>query len=65
MSHERPMRFASTQEMCCMLDRRKPDEKTYVHPCELLQQNRGVIIYHWGTHYDATIDPNKPYCNNT
>ena len=64
ISLERPIRFASANEMYYLLDRRKPDEKTYVHPCELLQQNKGIIIYHYGIYYDAIIDPNKPHRYN-
>ena len=46
ISHECLVHFVSTLEMYYLLDRRKSKKKTYLHPCELLQQNRGIIIYH-------------------
>ena len=63
-SSECPIRFTSANEMSYLLDRCKPDQKTFVHPCKLLQQNKGIIIYHWGTYCDAIIDLNKPPRHN-
>ena len=63
-SNERLIRLTSAQEMYYLLDRRKPDQKAYVHLCELLQQNKDIILYHWGIYYDVIIDLNKLPCHN-
>ena len=65
ISKEIPIRFENNNAMYYLEDRRKPDEKTYVHPSILIQHKTGIVIYHWGIHYDAMIDPSfgKPHAN--